>query len=82
MKNRAKFRTLPALAALLTIATPLYAESCSLAPGGDNRASWLRCPKAKQCPPAAMVERDIFEMKTGWLSTANIPTCRSERTTS
>jgi hypothetical protein len=77
-----KLKTRHAITAFLIIATPLYAESCALASGGDNRSRWLHCPKAKQCPPTAMVERDIFEMKTGWLSTANVPTCRNVRTTS
>lgn len=55
MKNRVKFRTLPALAAFFIMATPLYAESCALARGYDG-SSWKRCPKARECPPDSLVD--------------------------
>jgi hypothetical protein len=81
VKSRAKFRTIPSLAAVLIIATLLFAQSCALAHGGDNRSSWKRCPKARQCPPDTLVEREKIEVNTGWLSTANCPTIRKACTT-
>jgi hypothetical protein len=82
MRNRLKSRTLPALAALLIMAMPLYAESCaSLAYGGGNGSSWKRCPKARECPPTPLVERGKFDSNTGWSSTANGLTSRNAHTT-
>jgi hypothetical protein len=81
VKRRAKFRTLPSLAAVLIMATPLFAQSCALAHGGHNGSSWKRCPKARQCPPDSLVERDKIEVNTGWVSTANCPTNRKACTT-
>ena len=62
-----KLITLRALAALFIIAAPLYTESCAVASGGGDRSGWLHCPKAKQCPPTAMVERDKLELNPGFV---------------
>jgi YHS domain-containing protein len=78
MRNRAGFRALPALAIVFIIAAPLYAEACALAHGGYGVSTWKRCPKARQCPPAALVELDKISR---WnISTADGPTNRNART--
>jgi hypothetical protein len=81
MRNRVKIRALPALSVFFIMAMPLFAESCALAHGGYGGSGWKRCPKARECPPTPLVERDKRDLNTGWLSTANGLPTRNVHTT-